>query len=173
MPTSRWTSIPKIIELVLKIDLKPKKIIECGIGFGKFGVLIREYLEIWNSLEVPKKWNIKLDGIEYFKGYKNPLHLYLYDKVYYGDVMKYLNIMKKYDLVLCVDMIEHLKRKDGLKFLKSIHSDYIISTPINAGNRQCIKNTRESHISQWKPEDFENYILVDRSIIGYRINSGK
>ena len=35
--------------LNLVTEQKPKTILDVGIGYGKYGVLFREYLDIWNA----------------------------------------------------------------------------------------------------------------------------
>jgi hypothetical protein len=42
---------------------------EIGVGFGKYGLLLREYLEIWGEGEVYEDWLRKIDGIEIFEAY--------------------------------------------------------------------------------------------------------
>jgi hypothetical protein len=44
MPTSHKYQIKEIMELMVLIN--PKKILDLGIGFGKYGYLAREYLDI-------------------------------------------------------------------------------------------------------------------------------
>ena len=44
MPSSRPNTIPTVIHLVRQI--KPKSILDVGVGFGKWGHLFREYTDI-------------------------------------------------------------------------------------------------------------------------------
>jgi predicted O-methyltransferase YrrM len=65
MPTSHPHQLNEIVNLTTL--LKPKKVMEIGVGFGKYGLLLREYLEIWGEGEVYKDWLRKIDGIEIFE----------------------------------------------------------------------------------------------------------
>ena len=47
MPSSQYYHISKIMEMI--ISLNPKSVLDIGSGFGKFGVLCREYLELWDG----------------------------------------------------------------------------------------------------------------------------
>ncbi len=56
------------------------------MGFGKYGVLLREVFDIPYERYEKKSWQLKIDVIEGYNGYKNPLHKYVYDQVIYGGV---------------------------------------------------------------------------------------
>ena len=43
MPTSFMQNIPDVVELMQK--LKPKRILDIGIGNGKYGLLAHEYID--------------------------------------------------------------------------------------------------------------------------------
>lgn len=44
LPSSQYYHISKILELIIAID--PSSVLDVGTGFGKYGVLCREYLEL-------------------------------------------------------------------------------------------------------------------------------
>ncbi len=70
MPSSHFGQLNEIVELI-KLS-KPKSVLDIGVGFGKYGVLAREYLELWDE---GKKYNdreIRIDGIEAFEKYITP-----------------------------------------------------------------------------------------------------
>ena len=47
MPSSQYYHISKIMEMIISLDRK--SVLDIGSGFGKFGVLCREYLELWDG----------------------------------------------------------------------------------------------------------------------------
>ena len=47
MPSSQHYHISKIMDLIININ--PMSILDIGTGFGKYGVLCREYLELWDG----------------------------------------------------------------------------------------------------------------------------
>lgn len=81
---------------------------------------------------------------------------------------------KKYDAAFCLDGIEHLSKKDGLRLLermKKIASKNIIFTPlgdmdVREGNDPLL------HHSGWLPEEFNNYIVINFPKFHPRLNAG-
>jgi len=169
MPSCRPEVIPTIVNLILK--WKCKSVLEVGPGFGKWGVLLREYMEIWNNGVFHKdEWKGKIDCVEIFEEYCNPIWDCVYDTVYIGSVMDYLNILKNYDLILMVDVIEHLSKDEGIILLNNIKGKYIVSTPnYDSPQGESFDNVYETHKSRWHKRDFPNATVVaGRYIVGWR-----
>ena len=117
MPSSHWYQLNEIMELI--IFTQPKNILDIGVGFGKYGFLSREYLELFDGREKLWDWKIIIDGIEIFQDYITPLHKIVYDQIYIGNVMDILpTLEKKYDLILLIDVIEHLNFDEGKKLIE-------------------------------------------------------
>src|SRR5687767_1397928 len=105
MPTSYMKAISTIMETVVEVN--PESILDIGVGFGKYGLLCREALDIPVGKYHKSAWNIRIDGIEIFEEYRNPVHDYVYDKVYYGNVNELIDSLSDYDLILLIDVLEH------------------------------------------------------------------
>lgn len=160
MPTSWIQCIPEILSEVEKY--KPKSILDIGIGFGKYGVLLRETLELAEERYDKKDWNIKIDGIEAFRNYHNPLHDYVYDKVHYDTVANSIGKLLDYDVVLLIDVLEHFEKTEGKdvikKILKHTNKALIISTPLYpASQGEYLSNKYEEHKSRWTQLDFADF----------------
>jgi hypothetical protein len=157
MPSSYYQPIPYILDRVL--ERKPTTILDIGVGFGKYGVVIRERLDIWGRRFHPEEWSIVIDGIEGFEGYNNPIHNYVYNKVHYGKVEEVLPSLGMYDIALFIDVLEHFEKEDGLRILQTIldHTKtLIISTPIRVNPQgPYMGNELELHKSQWSEGDFK------------------
>ena len=136
------------------MDLRPETILDIGIGNGKWGCLCYEYLHYWRNVTPI------IDGIEIFGNYKSPAYGF-YREVFYDSVLKKLDILKNYDLVMAFDIIEHLTREEGLNMLGKIEKHYLISTP-SYWNPQgaSFGNKYEIHISKWTESDFANSMLI-------------
>ena len=52
MPTSDMHNIVPILTIMQ--HLQPRSVLDIGCGFGKYGVLLREYLDIWHERLEPK-----------------------------------------------------------------------------------------------------------------------
>lgn len=164
MPVSHTYQISKIMEAVILCE--PKKVLEIGVGFGKYGVLCYERLNLWwhgKNTEDYKQKKVILDGIEIYKPYKNPLHKFIYDKVYYGDALKVIKKFKdnSYDLILAIDVLEHFNEKDGkalLNLCKKISKNILISTPkVYNDQEQHFGNEAEIHKYHWSEEEYNKF----------------
>lgn len=145
IPTSFWSSIPKICA---EFEYgQPKKVLDIGIGWGKYGMLAREYSQ---ALE-------RLDGVEVHAPYIQAMQKAIYDKIYNIDILKDLETLPKdYDLVLMCDVIEHMEKEDGYRIIDYFeNSKIIVSTPITFMYEPHPENTFEEHVSHWGFQDFE------------------
>lgn len=178
MGTSTWRSLSPILELVMDLRPRPSRVLDVGLGSGKFGLLCREYLEQWDDLcESPAR--AVIDGIEAYEGYIGPLQRAIYDRIIVEEAGRALAGMPDdaYELVLLVDVIEHFDEESGRRVLaqcRRVGRVVILSTP-SVFVRQLPKrgNALEEHRSFWprrrlaregadlviKP-DGENYIAV-------------
>lgn len=160
MPTSWIESIPEILSTI--DEFKPNSILDIGIGFGKYGVLLREKLELPYERYNKADWTVRIDGIEAFKDYQNPIHNYVYDKVYYDTIHNCIEKLPKYDVVLLIDVLEHFEKKEGKEIIKKImkHTNkaLIISTPLYPSPQgEYLSNKYEEHKSRWTQLDFTDF----------------
>lgn len=157
MPSSDWRQIGTIVELMILAD--PHSILDVGCGAGKYGVLAREYLEVWNGRVSPDQWTRRIDAVECFRPYLTPLHAVVYNQVFVGDVVSLLPTLPSgYDLVLLVDVLEHLTEEEGVWVLGCLareHHNLLIATPkvVQPQGASC-GNPREEHRSSWVGYDF-------------------
>ena len=165
MPTSHPNQLNEILEVILK--LRPKSVLDVGVGFGKYGVLAREYLEFWDGIQDYKSWKYQIDGVEVFGDYLTPLHDFIYNKIYIGEATTVLpTLTDKYDLLLLIDVIEHFTEADGLAFLDLCFeraTNVLVSTPreMNAQG-DAFENSHETHLFQWTPKHFNAYPSSER-----------
>lgn len=160
MPVSFYQAIPTVLDQVT--ILQPSTILDVGVGFGKYGMLIREVLDLPFERYYKNQWRIKVDGVEAFKDYRNPIHDYVYNTIFYGDIQKLHHQLPKYDLVLLIDVLEHFTKEEGKNVLRSLleHTNkaLLVSTPLYpAYQTEYIGNRFEEHKSQWTKEDFGDF----------------
>lgn len=141
---------------------KPDSVLDIGVGFGKYGFLCREYLELWDGRDIYDDWQHRIDGIEIFEKYITPAHNHIYDNIYIGDALSVLpRLNTRYDLILLIDVIEHFTIEDGLRLLEMCATRSkacIVSTPLNASSQgNCFDNNHETHRSQWNWQHFESF----------------
>lgn len=165
MPFSQSTQISTIVKHAE--DLKPQSVLDLGAGMGQYGFLLRMNLEAENLFEVDgaqgrlrprENWNIKIDGVEGCAGYMTPVHAYAYNSMTNANVLDVLPKIASasYDLVLAVDILEHLTTDDGLVFLghcrRIAKRAALISTPKVFYPQEVEANPFENHRSLWSAE---------------------
>ena len=156
MPSSNYHAIPTVLNLVNSI--KPKSILDIGIGTGKYGLLFREYLDVWNVKTPYDSRETEIVGVEIFEDYRTPVWD-MYDKVYIGNALEVPEIYEKtYDLLFLGDVIEHFEIEDALTLFKKLkYRNIIIVTPIRVSAQKAVySNEYEKHISSWSENCFSN-----------------
>jgi len=157
MPSSHPYQLNEILELI--IEANPGKLLDIGIGFGKYGFLSREYLELWDPDAVYGSYKRQIDGIEAFEAYLTPLHRLIYDRIFTGDAREVLpELTDRYDLILMIDVLEHFTYEDGLKVLEECRRcgrNILISVPkVMSVQDEVYGNPCETHRYNWKWKDF-------------------
>lgn len=160
MPTSWYQVIPIVLDQIQ--SLQPRSVLDVGIGFGKYGMLIREALEVPLGRYYKHQWQIKVDGVEVFSGYKNPIHEHCYDRVYYGDILSLVGELPSYDVVLLIDVLEHFDKEAGTSLLHKLvnHTNkcLLVSTPLYPASQGAfLGNAHEAHQSRWILTDFLDF----------------
>ena len=146
--------------LAVAQNLKPESVLDVGIGFGKYGVLMREYLDVWHGRDKPDQWKVHITGIEAYPGYHNPIWDYVYDEVYFGTAQDILPGLGNFDLILIADVIEHLPRELAQKLVEQALQRckiLIVSTPkdfIPQLSHAEGLNPLEKHHIRWAATDF-------------------
>jgi len=150
MPTSYSESIPEVIKIIQAV--KPKTVLDIGIGRGKYGLLTREYCD-----------DAVVDGVEAWPEYITETQKAIYRTIYTEDITKMdLTKLNSYDLVLMIDVIEHLTKEDAWRIIETLKTQFVISTPIE-DYRAHYDNHFEDHISHWTIKDFDRYPHVNCS----------
>jgi SAM-dependent methyltransferase len=172
MPVSHTYQISSIMESIILCN--PKSILEVGIGFGKYGVLCYERLNLWwhgLTKEDYKAKKVKIDGVEIYKDYKNPIYDFIYDNVFFGNALNFISSFsnKSYDLILLIDVLEHFNQEDGIKLLnecKRVSKNILISTPKDIGKQsQHFGNEAECHKFQWTKELYNEFFPENKTFI--------
>ncbi len=172
MPTSVPYCIPTIAGVARQI--RPASVLDVGIGFGKYGVLFREYLEIWEMRNVGdydrSRWKTRIDGIEATAEYLTPLHEYIYDKIHIGDVRTIIDSLGRYDVVIMGDVLEHFDKETGTQLLDALYAHtnkcLLLTFPENCAiNHDVLENPFESHRSSWNRKEFARFPRVASKLI--------
>ncbi len=162
MPTSHYTQISKIVEIIFR--LRPQSVLDIGIGYGKYGMLAREFLELWLKYKPYEERKIRIDGVEAFPEYINAGHRHYYDEIFIGNALDKVPTLGQYDLILIIDVLEHFTEQDGLELVKQCQTKgkhILISTPLDIGDQGPVfGNEFERHRFQWKRKHSKQFAPV-------------
>lgn len=141
--------------ILKKIAGNPKTVLDVGCGDGEIMSIIGD-----------KKW--KVTGIDiYPDSLKQAKATGMYKELIKGDLIKecekLIRQKKKYDLVFCSQVIEHITKKDGKTLLdladKLAKKKIYFGTPLGFMHQPHIfikGNPHQHHKSGWELEDFKN-----------------
>ena len=167
MGTSNWQNISYCVGLLRR--LKPASVLDVGTGFGRWGVLCREFLDVWDGREARGLWQTRIEGIEAFPGCLTPLHGYIYDRLHVGDAVELLPTLGAFDVVYLGDVVEHQTKDRAWQLLdeavRHARQAAIVTIPIGEDWPQEMGwdgNTYHPHRSIWQVEDFDRYPGVRR-----------
>ncbi|MBR8837697.1 MAG: class I SAM-dependent methyltransferase [Stigonema ocellatum SAG 48.90 = DSM 106950] len=143
--------------------LQPRRILDVGIGMGSYGFLIRQFLDISQERLKKSEWQIQIDGVEIFEGYRNPVWDYAYSRVSIGDIRDLVDSLEEYDLILCNDVLEHFEREEArllISQLLKLSLVFIATTP----NREYPQdswggNEAERHLCLLDASDFPQLVV--------------
>lgn len=159
MPSSFHGHVSDVIDLYLKQS--PKRVLDVGVGFGKWGVLFREYGDIFRGRLSPKEWQTSIEGVEIFEAYRNPIYDFAYSKVHYKDIQDFLKKNNSsYDFIYAGDVIEHLNKDAALevvKQLQTISKTFVLSIPLTDRwpQGEVFGNVYETHLSVWTEDELK------------------
>lgn len=173
MPTSSIENISYSCDLIRKIS--PESILDVGCGFGKWGYLSREILDIAYGRYARDDWHVRIDGVEIFPAYLTPVHRHIYNNVIIGDAFEHIQHSGPYDLIIFGDVIEHFRKPDALCLLNHARSKarkgILLHIPLGRQWPQDARggNVYEEHKSTWTEEELRDagaYVKTFRDPLG-------
>ena len=162
MPFSQSSQLSAIVGFAEA--LQPQSVLDVGVGMGQYGFLLRNNLENEHLFDVDgssasqrprEQWRVRIDGIEGYAGYLTPVHAWAYQDVRIGNALALLPTVAdaSYELVIAIDILEHLDTVDGLKLLaecrRVARRAALVSTPKIFHAQQVAANPLEDHRSLW------------------------
>jgi 2-polyprenyl-3-methyl-5-hydroxy-6-metoxy-1,4-benzoquinol methylase len=129
--------------------INDEKILDIGCGRGVWGYLIRESSE-----------NAYTIGVELYKPHLTFCKRHnVYSDVILADVRCLPFKNSVFNITICCELIEHLKKKDGQKFLdeaeRASKQKIIISTPNGFRPTGNVVIPYKDHLSGWNTTDFK------------------
>lgn len=132
------------------IDKSAKTILDVGCGQGFPMQMIKNRMKVNKSI-----------GVDLFKPYiEIGKNLKIHDQYVISDVRKIKFRNRSFDVVLALQIVEHLSKKDAWKLVEKIEKiagkQVIIATPIGKTYHPAVDNNKlQLHKSGFFPEEFE------------------
>jgi hypothetical protein len=163
VPLSIWLGLEDCLRAVT--ERRPQAILDSGIGFGTFGQLFRQYLDVWEGRVAREDWRVRIDGVELVAERVQPHQRHVYDRVEIGDIRRLvpeLAAATDYDVILFGDVLEHLPKDDAVELLRvavTLARDLVlVRIPLGDGWRRRGRIPADDHLSRWRLDDFAGYV---------------
>lgn len=156
MPSSSLLVAPMVLHLVNTVPKVGKhlRVLDVGPGWGKYAVLLREYVDPEISVVGLEAWN------PYIRKHRLDR---LYDPILQGDVCDQTSeYLASFDVVMMVDVIEHIDKEAGTELLARMPTWLVVSTPRDFFHNPAGLPPTEKHRSHWTIEDFEETGRLDQ-----------
>ena len=152
MPTGPLIGIRLVVNAVLALN--PRRIIDFGVGTGKWGFLIREQSDLADNRVDPSQWQLTIDGVEGYAPYIGAHQRSVYDEIFVADIREFASSFEgeRYDVGLALDVIEHMPPDEGVEMVRNflrIARYVFISTPKGFFPQEGHANELELHQSWW------------------------
>lgn len=163
------TSDSELIPYILKNigQVRFKSVLDIGVGFGKYGALIREYFDLRsaaNPREMQRdRWRLRIEGIEAFGDFITERQHANYDRIHVGDARQVLPTLGNYDVILLIATLIHMSREDGLQLVRMMYEHCNKFVLFTAPTRlvpqgDSFGNPFEVHHDViWTPRDFAGF----------------
>ncbi len=162
------TSNLEVIEPILRfvMDINPSSILDMGVGFGKYGFLCREYLELVKNRKHRREgWKVRIDGIEIFAPYIDEHQVAIYDDIFLANICgdTAMKIIKRgYGLYLMTDVFEHLPCWETILTEIPAKASLVVTTPNGYYEQgEVFGNAHETHVAHFDVEKLKSFGVFD------------
>lgn len=159
MPTSTWATVHIAVKIINM--LKPTKVLDIGIGSGKWGFIARELLDIRRGKFQKNEFEAVIDGIEVFPRYISDYHNGIYNQIFIGNALEVVKDIDRYELAIIGDCLEHFKKEDAYNLLDILCNKctaILIILPLGESPQGiCFDNPNEIHQDLYNKAFFKKY----------------
>lgn len=155
---SHFRKVPAVLGILDKLS-DVRSVLDVGAGYGKYGVLLREHLDIRKGRLDRANWRAKIDAVEPNLPIlcRNP-----YDKIYPNDIKDIFQSLGEYDLILIADVLEYMDKKSGLSVLLSLFKEHCrqgIVVSFSPARVRALYKEQQLPICTYEPHDFHELFI--------------
>ena len=142
------------------MQIRPDRVLDVGVGFGRWGMIVREFCDVWSGHALRSTWKVWIEGVEAFPPNIDIYHNFFYDKIHMGDFRKVVcELQARWNLIIFGDVLEHFEKQEAVSLLKWALdcSDYVlVNVPLGSDWPQdrTDDNKYERHLSVWNAAEF-------------------
>ncbi len=152
--TGNYQNLADVVTWMRAAD--PRSVLDVGVGFGRWGFLVRDFLEVWNGRNNRAAWAVRLVGVEAFEANIREHQRLLYDELYIGRAEEFFaQRTERFDLCILGDVLEHFPKPVGQHLLEQAlaRSGYVLLVlPLGGEWPQgdAYGNAFERHLASWE-----------------------
>ncbi|MCK4341966.1 MAG: hypothetical protein KAY37_09615 [Phycisphaerae bacterium] len=167
MISSAWQNIPFCVDALLKIA--PRNVLDVGVGFGRWGMIVREFCEVWLPATGRQNGRVHIEGIEAVAECITAHHKEFYDELHVAEAADVFDdLTGPWDLTIFGHVLEHMPRDVALKLLRAAveRSQYVlVNVTLGAVYPQpeSPANPYERRESNWESADFSAFPVVRKA----------
>jgi len=161
-----WQQIPFCIEAML--DISPLKVLDVGIGFGRWGMLIREFCAARKNGNASKAEPVRVTGIETQRTDVMEHARFFYDQIHLGNALEVIEgINERWDLVIFDEVLKEWRAEATEEALgKALNiSDYVlVSNPLTGSSTVNNGHSKNGH---------KLYDLISATVVRNSMRDGR
>src|SRR3954447_7863014 len=111
------------------MKIAPSRVLDIGVGFGRWGIITREFCDVWFGRVFKDNWQVHLEGIEGFEKSITDYHRQFYNKIHIGDAAELIpQLDGPWSVTIYGDVLEHFTREKASELLNASldKSDYVL-----------------------------------------------
>jgi len=154
MPVGFPEALPYVMRTFRRVE--PRTVLDIGCGYGFWGAVLRNYFGTDpRTGSIFPLMQVGIVGVEIWPAYRNPMWD-LYNGVIVGRIEDHLDLVSSADLVVAIDVIEHLPERLGERILQTAKA-FVMGVPRERPQGAHYGNEAERHLSFWNADDVRRF----------------
>jgi len=160
---NNWQSIPFFVDILLAIN--PAQALDMRIGYGHWGMLVREFCDARYNRFAAENRNVQLEGRTSSSEKISPEYCHLYDKIHQASYQEIVaTLTQEWNVIFFSNVLDQIEKTEALDLLSWAlkQSDYVlVHVPLGQMPQHNDSGTQtlEKQLSFWDIGDFYHLFL--------------